>query len=114
MDGRRHASSDVFGLTLFSLMVAAVATGALVVVGGFGLIAACSLGVGAGVVVAIVLSVLPRSREPRPARSPGGRAGVGIGASGADASPRGVRSDPASASQSSDSGVPRRTAGPAR
>ena len=103
MDGRRHPSSDVFGLTLFSLMVAAVATGALVVVGGFGLIAACSLGVGAGVVVAIVLSVLLRSREPRPARQPAGRAGVGAGTSGGGEAP--ARSDPA---------APRATVGPTR
>lgn len=105
MAARRHSSSNVFEVTLFSLMVAAVATGFLVVVLGFDLLTACFLGPGVGIAVAIILSVLLRRREPRAARGP---VRVGAGTHGTpDAPPRGARSGSASAEQGSDPAAPR-------
>ena len=107
----RHPGSDVFGVTLFSLMVAAVATAALIVVGGFDLLTAAFLGPGVGVLVAIVLAILLRRREPPIAREPVRRDGDGTRG---DAPPRGSRSDPASATRASGSDAPREAPGPAR
>ena len=96
MATRQSSSSNVFSVTMFSVMVAVIATVALMVVGDFDLLTASFLGPGVGVLVAVVLAILLRERPPRAPRKPVERAAearVQMGG-GADAPPRGARSDP--------------------
>ena len=111
MATRQHPSSNAFEVTLFTLMVAAVATGALIVVGGFSLLTALFLGPGVGVVVAIVLSILLAQRPSRGPREPSGHAGEGADATRASRTAGGAER-PATAEARAGDDAAMRSAGP--